>query len=303
MSTRATGIGLAFVTAVVSGVAIYVNGHAVKHFGDATVYTTAKNAVAGALLLVLALTMQRPASKVQTTRPSSRRQWLALLGVAVIGGSVPFVLFFEGLARAEATQAAFIQKTLVVWVALLAVPLLRERFRAPHALAIVLLLAGQAWLAGHAGTVVFGTGEVMILAATLLWSVEVVFVKHLLASRAPRTLAAARMGIGTALLVGWVAVSGNAGQLSALDAEQWRWILLTGLLLTAYVGTWYAALARAQAVDVTAVLVFGAVITALLSGAADGTPIRVTGAILVAAGSVLVAVVALRRPSIGTTAP
>ncbi len=86
------------------------------------------------------------------------------------------------------------------------------------------------------------------------------------------------------LLVGWVAVSGKAGQLVAPRREQWRWILLTGLLLTAYVATWYAALARAQAVDVTAVLVFGAVVTALLSGAADGTPINATGTILVAAG-------------------
>jgi drug/metabolite transporter (DMT)-like permease len=297
MSTRATGIGLAFVTAVVSGVSIYVNGHAVKHFSDATVYTTAKNAVAGALLLVLVLTARRPADRKPATRPPSRGQWLALLGVAVIGGSVPFVLFIEGLARAEATQAAFIQKTLVVWVALLAVPLLRERFRAPHALAIVLLLAGQAWLAGHAGTVVFGTGEAMILAATLLWSVEVVYVKRLLDSRTSGTLAAARMGIGTVLLLGWVAVSGKAGQLSALDAAQWRWVVLTGLLLTAYVATWYAALARAQAVDVTAVLVFGAVITALLSGAADGAPISVVGTILVATGSLLVAVAALRRRS------
>lgn len=298
MTTRATGISLAFLTAVVSGVAIYVNGHAVGRFDDATVYTTAKNAVAGALLLALALAVPRPAGKAQATRPASRGQWLALLGVGVLGGTVPFVLFFEGLARAEATQAAFIQKTLVVWVALLAVPLLRERFRAPHAVAIVLLLAGQAWLAGHAGTVVVGTGEAMILAATLLWSVEVVFVKHLLATLAPRTLAAARMGFGTALLVGWVAVSGKAGQLAGLDAEQWRWILLTGLLLTAYVGTWYAALARAQAVDVTAVLVFGAVVTALLSGAADGTPVDAIGAILVVAGSTLVAVAALgRRPA------
>lgn len=296
MTSRATGIGLAFVTAMVSGVAIYTNGHAVKHFGDATVYTTAKNAVAGALLLVLALTTQRPSGKGKVTRPSGRLQWLALLGVAVVGGSVPFVLFFEGLARAEATQAAFIQKTLVVWVALLAVPLLRERFRGPHAVAIALLLAGQAWLVGNAGTVVFGAGEAMILAATLLWSVEVVFVKHLLDSIAPRTLAAARMGIGTAVLVGWVAVSGTAGQLVALSAEQWTWVLLTGLLLTAYVGTWYAALARAQAVDVTAVLVFGAVITALLSGAADGTPINATGTILIGAGAALVAAAALTRP-------
>src|SRR5262249_45486785 len=94
--------------------------------------------------------------------------------VGVVGGSVPFVLFFEGLSRAEATQAAFIQKTLVVWVALLAVPLLRERVGVPHALAIGLLVAGQAWIAGHAGTIAFGQGEAMILAATLLWAVEVV---------------------------------------------------------------------------------------------------------------------------------
>jgi drug/metabolite transporter (DMT)-like permease len=214
----------------------------------------------------------------------------------VIGGSVPFVLFFEGLARAEATQAAFIQKTLVVWVSLLAVPLLKERFRTPHALAIVLLLVGQAWLAGRAGKVAFGSGEAMILGATLLWSVEVVYVKHLLAALTPRTLAAARMGVGTVLLVGWVAVTGKIGQLTGLDLQQWRWIVLTGLLLTAYVATWYAALARAQAVDVTAVLVFGVVVTALLSGAADGTPINATGTILVAAGTALVAGFALRRP-------
>jgi len=154
MTTRATGIALAFVAAVVSGVSIFVNGHAVKHFGDATVYTTAKNAVAGLLLLILVLTTQRSTGSSPVAPPAKRGHWLALIVVAVIGGSVPFVLFFEGLARAEATQAAFIQKTLVVWVSLLAVPLLKERFRTPHALAIVLLLVGQAWLAGHAGNVI-----------------------------------------------------------------------------------------------------------------------------------------------------
>ena len=302
MTTRATGIALAFVAAVVSGVSIFVNGRAVKHFGDATVYTTAKNAVAGVLLLILLLTTRRPAGRAPVAVPAKSWHWLALVGVAVIGGSVPFVLFFEGLARAEATQAAFIQKTLVVWVALLAVPLLKERFRAPHAVAILLLLVGQAWLAGRAGNVSFGSGEAMILCATLLWSVEVVCVKHLLTALTPRTLAAARMGVGTVLLVGWVAVSGRTGQLVGLDLQQWRWIVLTGLLLTAYVATWYAALARAQAVDVTAVLVFGVVVTALLSGAADGTPINATGTILVAAGSALIAVFALRRPLVERTA-
>jgi len=297
MTDRARGIALAFVTALISGVSIYVNGHAVKHFGDATVYTTAKNAVAGVLLLVFALAAPARRTTVRETTRGRRERWLAFIAVAVIGGSVAFVLFFEGLARAEATQAAFIQKTLVVWVALLAVPLLHERFGAFHAVAIALLIAGQAWLAGHLGTVTFGAGEAMILAATLLWSVEVVLVKWLLTWIPPQTLAAARMGLGTLLLLGWLAVSGRLGQLTSLDSEQWRWVLLTGLLLTAYVATWYVALSLAQAIDVTAVLVFGAVITAILSGAADGTSINVTGVVLVAAGSILVAWAALRRPS------
>jgi len=301
MSTRATGVALAFVTATISGVSIWVNGRAVRHFGDATVYTTAKNLVAGVLLAAVFLGGRRAGAAVEV-RALGRRQWLSLFVVGLIGGSVPFVLFFEGLARAEATQASFIQKTLVVWVALLAVPLLHERFGRPHALAILLLVAGQAWLVGDAGTVAFGSGEAMILAATLLWAVEVVYVKHLLTALTPRTLAAARMGLGTLLLVGWVAVSGKAGQLTALDMAQWRWVVLTGLLLTAYVATWYAALARAQAVDVTAVLVFGVVVTALLSGAADGTPINVTGTVFVAAGAALIAVLTLRRPSAERTA-
>jgi drug/metabolite transporter (DMT)-like permease len=296
MNTRAVGIGLAFVTAVVSGVSIYVNGHAVRHFGDATVFTTAKNAVAGALLLVVALSARRQHAGPRAFLPESRRQWLALSVVAVVGGSIPFVLFFEGLARAEATQAAFIQKTLVVWVALLAVPILRERFRAPHVLAVLLLVGGQAWLAGRPGTVAFGTGEAMILAATLLWSVEIVFVKHLLATMPWRALAAGRMALGAMVLVAWVAVSGRAGQLVALDSGQWGWVVLTGVLLTAYVATWYAALARAQAVDVTAVLVFGAVVTALLSGAADGTPVSAIGTALIVLGTAVVAWVSVRRP-------
>ena len=172
----------------------------------------------------------------------------------------------------------------------------------PHALGIVLLIAGQAWLIGHAGTISFGTGEAMILAATLLWAVEVVLVRRMLATLAPRDLAVARMGLGTVLLVAWVCISGKAAALAGLGVEQWRWIVLTGLLLTVYVGTWYAALARAQAIDVTAVLVVGAVITALLSGAADGTSINALGTICIVAGAALVIAAGARRPAAGAAA-
>jgi drug/metabolite transporter (DMT)-like permease len=296
-SARTLGVMLAFVTACVSGVAVYVNSKGVSHFDDATVYTTAKNAVAGALLLALALPLliAQRASAGRTARPRTRRDWLALGTVACVGGSVPFVLFFEGLSRASATQAAFVHKTLVVWVALLAVPILRERLGSAHVAAISLVMLGQGWLAGELGAVTFGAGEAMILAATLLWAVEVVVVKRLVASIEPRTLAFGRMGLGTLVLVAWLAASGRAGALFALSSEQWAWALATGLLLSAYVATWYTALARAQAVDVTAVLVFGAVVTAVLAGAADGVPVDTAGLVLITAGVALAAAAAVRR--------
>jgi drug/metabolite transporter (DMT)-like permease len=165
-----------------------------------------------------------------------------------------------------------------------------------HVLAIALVVGGQAWLAGGPGTVAFGSGEAMILGATLLWAVEVIVVKRLVTDLEPRLLAAGRMALGAGLLVGWLALSGRATDLASLGADQWGWALLTGLLLTAYVATWYEALARAQAVDVTAVLVFGAVVTALLAGAADGVPLDAFGLALVTAGAALAAVASIRWP-------
>jgi drug/metabolite transporter (DMT)-like permease len=296
MNTRATGIALALVTAGISGFAVFLNGYAVKRFDDATAYTTAKNGVAALILLLLALPTLR--SPVQTGRPAprprSRQDWFGLILVGIIGGSVPFVLFFEGLARASSTEAAFIHKTLVVWVALLAVPLLHERFTWLHGAAIALLVLGQAVLVGEAGTIVVGQGEVMIFAATLLWSVEVVLVKYLLRSLAAPTLAAARLGIGTLLLVGFVLLSGRTGEITGYGASQWGWVLLTGIVLSAYVATWYAALARAQAIDVTAVLVLAAIVTALLNAGFEDAPIDAVGLGLIVLGGGLIALRALR---------
>jgi drug/metabolite transporter (DMT)-like permease len=288
MSRRSIGIALAFVTACISGVSIWVNSHAVTRFDDATVYTTAKNAVAGLLLVGFALAAA--GGRRGQRRARARAHSPALVAIALIGGSVPFVLFFEGLARAQATQASFIQKTLVIWVALLAVPLLRERLGPAHVAAIAFVIAGQAALLGDAGTIAFGSGEAMILAATLLWAVEVVLAKWLLADIDPPTLGAARMGLGALVLLGWLAATGRLDDLARLGGDQWVWVLLTGLLLTGYVATWYAALARAQAVDVTAVLVFGAVVTAWLAHTFDGATFDVTGIALVTAGAALAAV-------------
>jgi drug/metabolite transporter (DMT)-like permease len=112
----------------------------------------------------------------------------------------------------------------------------------------------------------------MILAATLLWAVEVVLVKRLLSGSVPAGLAAAaRMTVGSATLFVVVALGGGLAGLAAYGPSQWGAIALTGVLLAGYVTTWYAALDRAPATLVTSVLVVGVVITAGLQALTTGT--------------------------------
>lgn len=299
MSRRVSGIALAFGTAAISGVAVFVNGYAVKEFGNATLYTSAKNLVAAILLVgLLALVTRARAVGLGEgfTLPRTRRDWVALVAVGVIGGGIPFLLFFEGLSRTTSTDAAFIQKTMVVWVAVLAVAFLRERFTIAHAAAIGLLVLGQAVVTTGLGAPAFDVGETMIFGATLLWSIEIVIAKPLLARLSPLTVGAARMSIGVVVLAGFALASGSLSGIGAVPASAWLWVLATGVILTAYVSVWYAALARAQATDVTAVLVFAAVITAALNAGIKHTSLApsATGLALIALGALAIGVLALR---------
>jgi drug/metabolite transporter (DMT)-like permease len=287
------GVILALGTAVISGVSIYVNAFAVKQLPDAAVYTTLKNVVAAAVLVALALVTVRP-SEVRAV-PRSSWGWLAVIGI--VGGSLPFLLFFTGLAQASAPSAAFIHKTLFIWVALLAVPLLGERLGFAQVAALGVLFAGQLLILTPSG-VSWGVGETLIAAATLLWAVESIVAKRVLRSVPSGVVGACRLGIGLVILVGYLALTGRLGAVAALGSDQWRWVLLTGALLSGYVATWFAALQRAPASLVTAILVVGAPVTAALQAVQTGSlpvvPV-LAGQVLVLVAGVTLAAPAIRR--------
>jgi drug/metabolite transporter (DMT)-like permease len=301
MSRRQTGVMLAVATAVISGFAVFINGYGVRAWvgeglASATTYTTFKNLIAAVVLLSIGLVATQRNSKEGLTRPASRRQWMGLVAVAVVGGSAAFALFFEGFARASSGQAAFVHKTLIIWVAILAVGLLREKIRPIHFVVIALLVAGQFLIFGGLSDFTFAAGEMMMLAATLLWSIEVIIAKKLLGSMSSLTVGVARMAGGALVLLAWGFASGGFAAMGQIGATQIGWILITGLVLAGYVGTWYAALARAPAIDVTAVLVGGFIITASLNSFVLGKPLpSAAGLGLVIAGAVLAIGVGLRR--------
>ncbi len=294
---RRKGIEIAVGAAVVSGLAVFVNGLAVRRFDDPTVYTTAKNLIAGTVLLI-ALVASTTVGSAPRVSSVSRSAWPTLAVIAVVGGAVPFVLFFEGLARATSTNAAFIHKTLVVWVAIGATVFLRERITAVHAVSIGLLLLGHLWLTGGLGAATFGTAELLVLGATLCWAAEVLIVKRLMVAVPYQIAAVTRMVGGSLLLVGWLTIKGDLGELGGFAAQQWAWLLFTGATLAAFVGTWYAALSMAPAIDVTAILVLGAVITGVLNSGFRGVPLTVDsyGYVLIAFGAAAVVAHALHIP-------
>lgn len=287
----AAGIYLALGTAAISGVSVFVNSFAVKQFPDPATFTTLKNAVAAILLVGALLAVGG------VPRRLGRRGWLGLAVLGVIGGSVPFLLFFTGLAEASAPAAAVIHKTLFIWVALLAAVVLRERLGAWQVGALGVLLVATLMVQPPSG-VSWGGGESLIALATGLWAIETIIARRLLASVPPLVAGAGRMAFGLVVLVGYLLITGKVGAFAQLGPPQWAWVLGTGVLLAGYVATWYAALQRAPAAMVAAILTIGAPITAglqVISTGALPAPGPLAGYLLMLLGASGVAFVMLRR--------
>ncbi len=307
------GVQVAAATALISGISVFVNAHALHGSASPAVYTTAKNLVATTVLALgtlgaVALRRRRRSGVAsrfvavaapQTSTASKRPTLLELAALAyigVVGGGLAFVLFFDGLATTTATPAAFWRDTLVIWVAVLAVPLLHERARWWNVAAIGALVVGQVALAGGVGHLAASKGELDVLLSSVLWAVEAVVIKLVLRDRPAAEVALVRMGVGAFALLCVLAVSGTIGSLFALGAGQVGWVLVTGLLLSAYVATWVTALGRGRAIDVTSVLVGSVAVTAVLGAVSGAVPLagRAGGLVLIAAGAATVVAMGLR---------
>lgn len=296
---RPIGIGFAVAAAVVSGASVWLNGQVVTRvdvFGDPGTYTTAKNLVAGVVVLVLAVAATAARSRQGLVLPGRRSQWWGLAAVAVVGGSVPFLLFFEGLAASGApADAQLVHKAgLLLFVAVLAPAVLRERLGPLQLTGVGVVLLGYWLLSGDVGGLTLGRGLLLVLAASLCWATETVLDRWLLAGLTPATVAVARLAAGSVVLLAVGVVNGDTARLAGLGAVGWGWAALTGVILALYAGCWLYALANARAVEVTAVLTLAVPITATIKLVVDGTPVPdPTGVVVVGVGAVVVVAAAL----------
>ncbi|MBN2566651.1 DMT family transporter [Candidatus Woesearchaeota archaeon] len=275
------GVRLVLATALISGVSVFANAYGVKGI-DSSVFTSAKNLLVALLLLSGILLFQGRAELVCLTR----RQWFRLMAIGLVGGSVPFLLFFKGLSIVSAAEGSFVHKTLVVWVALLALAWTKERVDWKVVLPMGMLLLGNFLLLRLSGlTMSFGIG--LVLAATILWSVEVLLSKRLLAELSGTVVAFGRMAFGALFILVFLLATGGIASAWALGRNEWAWILITGVFLLGYVMTFYCGLKRVRATTATGILALGSVVTTLLQAAFAGkeiAPLEWTGLILLVLG-------------------
>lgn len=251
---------LALSAAVISGTNNFLTSIAVKALKDPVLYTAIKNSLVAVFLIGIFVALRR----WRDFKGLSREQWTRLAAVGIIGGSVPFGLYFTGLSQTAAVNASLIHKTLFIWVAVLAMPLLKERLSYLQWAGVGAIFAANLFVGGFGGFR-WNSGELMILAATLLWAVENIIAKKALSGLSSTTVASARMVLGSVFLFAYLAAMGRISPIVSLNSIQWYWTLLTSALLLGYVTTWYAALKRAPASYVAALLVPATLITNVLS--------------------------------------
>lgn len=252
------GIYFAIATALISGFSIFLNKFAIKEFPSPLFFTTAKNFVVGIMLFALVWKKNFLPKKFEI------KLWVKMIIIGAIGGSIPFLLFFHGLSQTSAGMAAFIHKTLFLWVSVLAFFFLKERLSKFQAYALLLLFAGMIYLEGPKG-IGFNKAEWFIFGATLIWAMETILVKKFVKDISPALLAFGRLFFGSFMMIGYLLITKSlpSYQLPA-TSYQLSWLLFTSILLFGYVLTWYYSLKYAPAGIVSSVLVLGAPVTALL---------------------------------------
>lgn len=253
------GIKFALITAVISGISIFSNAVFVSK-ADPLVFAFMRNA----LVIVICSALLIGQSKLSLVAKLSLKQWGLLALIGIVGGGIPFALFFTGLSQIGAVSGNLIQKTLFLWVLLLAVPILKERVSRIQIVGYGVLLAGM-FYSGSSISILPKMGTWLILVATILWAIEQIIAKLTLKTVDPLIVAWGRMVFGLPCLALAIGMSGKTGLLFSSPSYVITPLVVSALLLTAYMSAWYRALSVAPATLVSSVLVIAPVVTAILS--------------------------------------
>lgn len=289
MSDRSSWVGpgliLVLTTAFISGISTFINAYAVHGTGS-DAFVTVRNVMVAAAFVPVALVATRSLGA-----PALRRgDWGRLLLIGLIGGAIPFLLFFHGLqiatAAGGAATASFGYRTLFLWASVFGIIVLREKFHWRVALGATLLLAGNVLLLSLTSPI-WTDGTAYVLAATVLWAAEYTVSKRTLRDLPSATVALGRMGFGAVFLVGYLSFTTQWGTVARFTGAQWEWMGISAALLGAFVASFYPGLKRVDLGVASSALVLGFPVTWLLAVLVQGssfTLAQAAGVLAIVAG-------------------
>ncbi len=281
---KGKGILLVLLAALISGISIFLNSFAVRGINP-FIFTTLKNSVVAVLLFsFIALAARK---ELHNFLDKSTLGKLALVGL--VGGSIPFALFFYALSISSGVTAGFIHKTLFIFASLFALVFLREKLDKKFLLGAVFLLAGNFLLFPPAG--LFSFPALLVFIATLFWALENVISKRLLYEMPASLVAFGRMFFGALFLLAFLAFTGQLEFAAMISFPQLQWVFLTSAFLFLYVFTYYSGLKRLRVSTATSVLLLAQPVTLLLSAAFLGKAVSLAqglGMLLVASGVIVI---------------
>lgn len=288
------GIIYVFLTALISGCAIFINKLGVNGI-DSTVFTFMKNIIVSLFLLAIILGFK----EFSNLKKLDRKSWFSLILIGFVGGSVPFVLFFRGLQLTSGPTGAFIHKTMFIVVAVLAFMFLKEKLTKKVFIPALILLIGNFMLL-KLTSFELSTGTLLISIATVFWAVENIISKHTLKTMSPTIMAFGRMFFGSLFIMVYMSFTGNLSLVFTLTPKQFSWILLSTPLLLLYVITWYTGLKSVKVTTATSILLLGSPVTTILSFVFLGTALTMAqaiGILLVLAGVIFSVLLIEKEPN------
>lgn len=252
------GFLLVLAAAFISGFSIFLNKFGVS-MSDPYLFVGLKNVIVGVFLVGIVLLLNRRALGQIT-----KKQWVLLALVGLIGGAIPFLMFFKGLSLTLAVKAGFIHKSMFLVIAMFSVLFLKNKPNKFVWLGVAALLIGNI-LFLNIKPQALNIGDALIFGSILLWSIEILLSKKLLSDLSVSVVAGSRMFFGSVFIWIFLLTTNQAMLVSSLSVVQWGWVGITAVLLIGYVTTFYSGLRYVSAVEATSVLALGAPITALLT--------------------------------------
>lgn len=289
------GLLFALATAVISGFAIFYSKISLTKI-DPLVLTTSRNFYVGLVFLMFFIFSKR----LHEIKKLNRKDSILLILIGLIGGALPFYLFFTGLSMIPAVTGNLIHKTLFIWVGVLAVIFLKEKIKPIHVLSYALIFFANFYFAFGSVKFSLGIGEMMIFGATLFWAIENILAKKVLKNVSSELVALFRMGIGGLLLMTTTFLTGKGTTFLTFDSNILMIILTGGSILFFYNYFWYKALKHAPASIATLLLTFSVVVGNTLNGTFAGVQLtnnNIYSSLLILSGVVIVLIPYITRLS------